>query len=64
MPPSADVSMVCRTRPSAYGVSVVRSVLSVTRNWTDKNGDYLVDCDLNNPLAQTGTDDCGLRGLD
>jgi hypothetical protein len=29
---------------------VVRSILSVTRNWRDTNGDYVPDCDLANPL--------------
>ncbi len=29
---------------------VVRSVLSVTRNWTDSNSNYIPDCDLRNPL--------------
>jgi hypothetical protein len=30
---------------------VNRSVLSVNRNWTDTDGDYVPDCDLRNPLA-------------
>lgn len=29
---------------------VVRSILSVTRNWTDNNRDYVPDCDLADPL--------------
>jgi hypothetical protein len=29
---------------------VVRSILSVTRNWGDANGNYVPDCDLANPL--------------
>ena len=29
---------------------VVRSVLSVNRNWGDANGNYIPDCDLDNPL--------------
>jgi len=38
-----------------------RSVLSVTRNWTDRNGDFIPDCDLTNPLAQNNPngDACG-----
>ena len=33
---------------------------SVTRNWTDRDGDYEPDCDLLNPLNQTTTVDlCG-----
>ena len=40
---------------------IVRSVLSVSRNWTDGNGDYIPDCDLNNPLANNGVfDTCGI----
>jgi hypothetical protein len=32
----------------------------VTRTWTDRNGDFVPDCDLLNPLAQTTTVDfCG-----
>jgi hypothetical protein len=33
-----------------------RSVLSVTRSWTDGNGNFVPDCDLSNPLANGG---CG-----
>jgi len=33
---------------------------TVTRNWTDRNNDYVPDCDLLNPLNQTTTVDlCG-----
>jgi hypothetical protein len=39
---------------------IVRSVLSVSRTWTDGNGDFIPDCDLHNPLANTGgSDTCG-----
>jgi hypothetical protein len=32
----------------------------VTRTWTDRNGDFVPDCDLSNPLAQSSTVDfCG-----
>jgi hypothetical protein len=32
----------------------------VTRTWTDRDNDYVADCDLSNPLAQTTTVDfCG-----
>src|SRR4029077_1345717 len=32
----------------------------VTRNWTDLNGNFKPDCDLTNPLAQSGGGDiCG-----
>ncbi|HLG56519.1 MAG TPA: carboxypeptidase regulatory-like domain-containing protein [Vicinamibacterales bacterium] len=37
---------------------------STTRNWTDANGNYLPDCDLNNPAQQdrrgAGGDVCGV----
>jgi Carboxypeptidase regulatory-like domain len=42
------------TRPSA------RIVTSITRGWTDRNGNYVPDCDLDNPFAQSSTVDfCG-----
>jgi len=32
----------------------------VTRTWTDRNGDFVPDCDLSNPMTQTGSVDfCG-----
>jgi Carboxypeptidase regulatory-like domain len=32
----------------------------VTRTWTDRNGDFVPDCDLSNPMTQTTTMDfCG-----
>jgi hypothetical protein len=36
-------------------------VTSVPRNWTDDNGNFVVDCDLLNPATQTGAgkDTCG-----
>jgi len=37
-----------------------RLATSVTRTWTDRDGDFAPDCDLLNPLAQTTTVDfCG-----
>jgi len=37
-----------------------RATTSVTRTWTDRNGNFAPDCDLNNPLAQSDTTDfCG-----
>ena len=30
---------------------VIRSVLLVTRTWTDGNGSFTIDCDLKNPLV-------------
>jgi len=37
-----------------------RITSSVTRTWTDRNGNFLPDCDLLNPLAQSTTVDfCG-----
>jgi hypothetical protein len=38
---------------------VTRSVLKVTRTWVDNNHDYIPDCDLTNPFANSGIDDCG-----
>ena len=38
---------------------ISRSITSVTRTWTDKNNDHIPDCDLRNPLANSGVDDCG-----
>jgi hypothetical protein len=32
---------------------------SVTRAWTDADRDFVADCDLMNPLANSGTDFCG-----
>ena len=29
------------------------SVNSATRSWTDTNGNFVPDCDLSNPTAQT-----------
>jgi hypothetical protein len=36
-------------------------VTSTTRSWTDRNGNFVVDCNLTNPAAQTvvGGDICG-----
>ena len=36
-------------------------VTTVARNWADGNGNYVVDCDILNPAAQTGAggDTCG-----
>src|SRR4029453_474345 len=34
-----------------------RLTTSVTRTWTDRDGDFVPDCDLLNPLAQTTTVD-------
>jgi len=34
------------------------AVSTVTRNWTDTNGNKVVDCDLNNFAAQTAVDTC------
>ena len=44
--------------PQGIGANnpVVRSVLSVTRTWTDRNTDFIVNCDLKNPLLN---DECG-----
>jgi hypothetical protein len=38
-----------------------RIVNSASRNWSDTNGNYVVDCDILNPAAQTvpGGDTCG-----
>ena len=38
---------------------VNRSVLSVTRNWTDTNRNFVPDCDLHNPLENSRGDLCG-----
>ena len=41
--------------------NIGRIVTSVDRNWTDTNGNYVVDCDILNPAAQSGGggDTCG-----
>ena len=43
--------------------AVQTAVNSVTRAWTDSNGNYVPDCDLLNPASQnltaTGGDICG-----
>jgi len=39
---------------------ISRSITSVTRTWSDNNRDYIPDCDLRNPQANSGVDDCGL----
>jgi hypothetical protein len=43
----------------AYGVlrPSGRLSTSVTRTWTDRDRDFVVDCDLQNPLAQASTTD-------
>ena len=43
----------------AYGVlrPSGRLSTSVTRTWTDRDRDFVVDCDLSNPLAQSTTTD-------
>jgi hypothetical protein len=45
-----------RNSPSA---NIVRTV---TRNWTDSNGNKIVDCDLLNFNAQTAIDQCPALG--
>ena len=36
-----------------------RLTTTVTRPWTDTDGDFIPDCDLSNPLANNGGDTCG-----
>jgi hypothetical protein len=36
-----------------------RLTTSVNRSWTDSNGNFVPDCDLLNPLANSGADFCG-----
>jgi hypothetical protein len=36
-----------------------RLTTTVTRSWTDTNGDFNPNCDLSNPLANNGGDACG-----
>jgi Carboxypeptidase regulatory-like domain len=49
------------TETAAANHPLTRSVVRVTRNWTDGNGDFIPDCDLNNPLANSGVyDTCGI----
>ena len=36
-----------------------RLTTSVTRSWTDTNKNYIPDCDLTNPKANSGADVCG-----
>jgi len=38
---------------------VARRVLSTNRNWTDVNRNFVPDCDLMNPAAQSAVDICG-----
>jgi hypothetical protein len=38
---------------------ITKSVTSATRNWTDTNRDYVVDCDFSNPAANA---ECGPLG--
>jgi hypothetical protein len=50
---------------SAASLYAPAASTSTTRNWTDNNGNFLPDCDLRNPLAQspatTGSaDTCGV----
>jgi hypothetical protein len=35
-----------------------RLATTVTRTWTDRDGDFNADCDLSNPLLQDGVDYC------
>jgi hypothetical protein len=39
---------------------ISRAVTTVTRSWTDANGNYVPDCDLSDPLANSGADTCGI----
>lgn len=49
------------TETAAANHPLTRSVVRVTRNWTDGNGDFIPDCDLKNPLANNGVyDTCGI----
>ena len=49
------------TETASANHPLTRSVVRVTRNWTDGNGDFIPDCDLKNPLANTGgSDTCGI----
>lgn len=43
-----------------------RIVNTASRSWTDGNGNYVVDCNFSNPLAQStpGGDSCGALGGD
>ena len=45
------------TRGLGQNNPIVRSVLSVDRSWNDLNGNFAVDCDLNNPLLNN---ECGI----
>jgi hypothetical protein len=38
---------------------LTRSVLSVNRTWTDRNGNFIPDCDLRDPNENVGVDLCG-----
>src|SRR6185503_8213544 len=48
--------------PAARIITRIGSGPAAARGWTDGNGNYLVDCDLLNPLGQnnlaTGGDQC------
>jgi hypothetical protein len=54
--PGTNDTIYTQNNPAQNGI-----VTNVSRNWTDTNGNYVVDCDILNPAAQTvaGGDTCG-----
>jgi hypothetical protein len=57
--PATNDTIYTQNNP-ANGI-VGYNTTTVTRSWKDTNGNYIIDCDLNNPAAQVtpGGDTCG-----
>jgi hypothetical protein len=53
--PATNDSRYTLNNPAATN----KIVTTVARNWSDTNGNFVVDCDILNPAAQTTPDTCG-----